>query len=827
MGNTINLRNFNLAQDWWKASILISLVIVSLFAAGWAASQGATVSYNVEIQAKIEAEIQYIQDRLDTPVNSSLSGLQKPFTEIIAMVDSYYCRQNGTDARLILPYSTNKTYIEQQSIGNVTTGSIYLKEMTLASGLTYGSTVLIIQQYQGQLSYYSNSALIYTVKAGSLNATVIYAATLNASTNYIQAYRLLVENGTSFPSSPSSGYIFFRTDLNAIYFYNGTDWTACAIGGASEDDDSMYLLTSSASNFLFQNGTRALTANWNTGAYGIYGATWLNSTNINLSGNLYFNQGQAINMTLWSGTSFPASPVVGQPFYRTDLGALYYYNGTWVATGTGATGPAGASGTVLGLPFSFLVFINTTATYMLNGTDGTIPYSSTNASVLIKNAINNASAIKGSVFIKAGNYPISPNIDANFNNTLIMGEGIGTRLYLPNDQPHGGSGDYAYHQVFAIVNCENVTIQNLCIDGNYLNNDWVTGQKSLLQIRNSHYVTIQNCWVLNGRTFGISIQAYSGEESYGVKVLNNILRKTMWNPIETLSYGGVVHNCLIQGNVITEFCDIGIAAPNDNVQNSKEISIINNVIFGNATGYGSETPNGGWGIRLEAGIRCTISGNTVSQCNRGYGDSAGGYNLVTGNTFQMNNTNALNGMEIWTSNNTITNNYIYEDVGTNWPAGIFLYTTAGNNLIENNFIFNEAGASQITGIQENGSPVGNVIRNNKILGMTSDVIVFTGTGQVCSGNIGYNPLGYIASWHTGLGTVIVDSGNNATIQSATTYTCAQSPKVIYLTAGTVTAIIVNGQTIAAVATTISIPLQPGDTFSVTFAVAPTIKVFGQ
>jgi len=445
----INLRNFNLAQDWWKASILMGLLIGVLFTAGYAASQGAQVS----IAVNIEAQILEIQERLDAPVNSSLAGMQKPYTEIISMVDSYYVRQNGTDGRLILPYSTNKTYIQQQSLGNVTTGSVYLKEITLASGLTYGSTVLVIQQYQGQLSYYSNSALIYTVKAGSLNATVLYAGILNASTNYVQTYRLLVENGTSFPSSPSSGYIFFRTDWNLLTFYNGTGWTNCTTG--SVDDLTVYLL---------KDGSRALTGNWNVGgSYGISGLTWLNTTNINLYGSLYFNQNQAVNMTFWGGTDFPASPIAGQPFFRTDLSILYYYNGTgWASSAGGAAGPAGADAVVNGLPFSYMIFVNSTATYMVNGTDGSIPYSSANASKVIQFALGNLTSGRTwqeKVLLK-GNYTLTNTIILQ-NYTWLELQGIVTLSTNANCDIIQNSNMTAGNN--------HVTIEGGIWDGNYAN----------------------------------------------------------------------------------------------------------------------------------------------------------------------------------------------------------------------------------------------------------------------------------------------------------------------------------------------------------------------
>lgn len=57
---------------------------------------------------------------------------------------------------------SNKTYIQQMAIGNLTTdfahpnngGTIYLKEVTLNTSLTFDAHILIIEAYQGLLTFY-------------------------------------------------------------------------------------------------------------------------------------------------------------------------------------------------------------------------------------------------------------------------------------------------------------------------------------------------------------------------------------------------------------------------------------------------------------------------------------------------------------------------------------------------------------------------------------------------------------------------------------------------------------------------------------------------
>ena len=56
-------------------------------------------------------------------------------------------------------FDTNKTYVEEQAILNLTVsgGTIYLKQVTLNTSLTYGANILIIQDYQGQMTFYRNN----------------------------------------------------------------------------------------------------------------------------------------------------------------------------------------------------------------------------------------------------------------------------------------------------------------------------------------------------------------------------------------------------------------------------------------------------------------------------------------------------------------------------------------------------------------------------------------------------------------------------------------------------------------------------------------------
>lgn len=144
-GQSISLNGLT----WSKTAMLCAI----LLCAGVAAYFGASVTVDISIQDRLNQ----IEMRLDTPVNSSLSGLQKPFDYIISPVDAYYCLQNGTDGKLNW-FSTNKTAVQAAAVGNLTSGgTILLKGCSLAaSNITIPAGIIVEERYQGNVTYYSS-----------------------------------------------------------------------------------------------------------------------------------------------------------------------------------------------------------------------------------------------------------------------------------------------------------------------------------------------------------------------------------------------------------------------------------------------------------------------------------------------------------------------------------------------------------------------------------------------------------------------------------------------------------------------------------------------
>lgn len=238
----------------------------------------------------------------------------------------------------------------------------------------------------------------------------------------------------------------------------------------------------------------------------------LEATNIYMDGSLDFNDQMATKMKFWSGTSFPLSPVAGQPYYRTDLKTLYVYDGaSWNNAGTGTLDSSAS--------YSYLVFINGTTTYMKNGTTGRIDYSSTNASKVFLFALGNSS-FGNTVYVKNGQYSI--------DTTLTMSQG-GVTL---EGESHGG--------VKLILATPNIPLIKLSSLGTF-----------------QYLFTLRNLWLQGvnlAGSIGVLVDSASpgniSDITYDKLIIQNFARSL----IEIRAYGGKtwnhwIQNCLLEDSV--------------------------------------------------------------------------------------------------------------------------------------------------------------------------------------------------------------------------------------------------------------------------------------
>lgn len=107
--------------------------------------------------------------------------------------------------------------------------------------------------------------------------------------------------------------MFFRSDLGFLYVQNDSQWVQLGTTLYSNLTGTPDLTV-----YLNKNGATALTGDWNIGgSYGVYGATWLNSTQINALG--FFLNGRQLGFV--QSASFIIDQNTTSGYYRAWYGA--------------------------------------------------------------------------------------------------------------------------------------------------------------------------------------------------------------------------------------------------------------------------------------------------------------------------------------------------------------------------------------------------------------------------------------------------------------------------------------------------------------------------
>jgi hypothetical protein len=199
----------------------------------------------------------------------------------------------------------------------------------------------------------------------SVNATTIYVTTIDAlNGDGTKVLKLVVENGTSFPASPVDRQVFFRSDLGFLYVQNNSMWVQLGTTLYSDLTGTPDLTV-----YLNKDGATTLTGDWNIGgSYGVYGATWLNATQINALG--FYLNGQQL------GFVQPASFII-------DQNATSGYYRAWY------------------------------------GANSTLAFQSTNASAVINDALSSGDY---TTLLRSGTYILDSSLIMDANDVLI-GEG--------------------------------------------------------------------------------------------------------------------------------------------------------------------------------------------------------------------------------------------------------------------------------------------------------------------------------------------------------------------------------------------------------------------
>ena len=564
----------------------------------------------------------------------------------------------------------------------------------------------------------------------------------------------------------------------------------------------------------------------------------------------------------WSTSSTTVSPtnIVLNDKVNSSLNVTsIYLNQTWWNDNNRTDAIANPVG-----PYSFLIYTEGTNYFGKNGTDEQICWSSTNASSIIGTAIGNATG-KGPVVLADGTYICDSNITLLSSTTLCGTSKQGTILKVKDGTASnfalltavGTSGSHI-HDVYVhdlTLDGNNASVASNYVSGiygNYVDNITVEACKFLnFNAAGMWFYTASGLMIDRNFFSGINLMVSAGDPDAAIHLTYTTNSTVTENQIFGCKRRGIdvctgVYTVTISDNIIGYCSEYGIS------MRAFDCTVMGNTIYGctiagilldqwtNNTVVNSNVcyQNVQNGIYCYYAFSNSISNNVITENgNEGiYFWGANSFNNIVGNTFRGN---AYNGLRFYNcANNTVTSNYFMENsqATTNSYSDIFLYSASNMTIQGNTFsVGSKANKVQYAINVNSATCTGEIIRYNIFQGGCATANTYFALiprkSVVMTGNIGYNPLGYIANpLYVASGdanSTIVDSGNNATWISARTYTNWGSPKLLVISGGTVTAIAFDGQTLFTSDTNCTFVLQPADTFSVTYSIAPTITVFGQ
>jgi hypothetical protein len=408
-------------------------------------------------------------------------------------------------------------------------------------------------------------------------------------------------------------------------------------------------------------------------------------------------------------------------------------------------------------PVSYIISLVETYVCLQNGTNGKLEYYSTNTSAVFNAAFGNLTN-GGIVLVRGGLYNFT-NPFCVSNNSGLYGEGYATHFYLANNRPNS-SHDNWVQWCFIITDesksIENVTVDSVRFDGNYLNNPKlgnITHDTGCIVAYSARHWRVQNCWFENHRFIGLDFAAYT-QSSYDNVVTNchfiNDQSKGLQFDGGSL---GALYECEVSDNYFSgSISDIAF----DCSGKAHDIIFEGNLI-GNVTGTlgGSNDRSG---IKIEDSSCCIISDNIIyaaeciSDSNNGLGNNTIAYN-------QCHIVDSIKGAEpvgihISTSHNTVVGNTLY-DHSENSTYGILIDSFARSNLVESNKFHQINSKGWDCGIQDKGTD--NVYIFNDV-SEAQTAFSLLGQNPIIRFNIGYN-TGYGADAQTASYIVYTDGTN--------------------------------------------------------------------
>jgi hypothetical protein len=699
-----------------------------------------------------------------------------------------------------------------------------------ATGITVsvyaGATCLIDDYNAGRIRYYSSGTLVFDENMSVSSLTVSGAAianSFNASTYYVGGVNVtgnMLTGGSSWQGSWNSTVAQIITN------------SAIAWGKITNANTTVHQLITLYQNFNWQSAWNSTVSNI------IFNAAiiWSHISNANSTVNQLIaastiawshilNANSTVHQLIIQYQNFAWQSTWNATVQQLASSLTHLYASSWVNSTKFYL-----SGSWLGFiePYTFIIDKSGSYSRAWYGANSTLAFQSTNASTIF-----NAVSSGNDIFVKAGFYNFTNPVHVS-NNTNWFGEGYDTWLYLAENRPN--SNDNYWHQwcIFDTLDntvVENVTIQNMRFDGNYLNNNLfgsVTHGVACIWLAGARHVTVQNCWIVNHRMFGLDFAAY-GRNSYDNHILRSVFENNQWNQIELNAGDHTIYGCSIEYNYCSGSCgDISINTYGYGSAVARNIRIVGNTIDG-MTGTQGSSGDPHYGIKLECSGDCIVSNNIIRGCSQPIADDSfgdGNHTISENYIYMVDSANTQFGIYVVKNNTVVTGNHVWSPP-TNDTECIYFREGYGNRIASDNVII-QVGTGSTDGIKFRGR--GDQIIGNYLVGIADNKIKIgvDATLFTIRDNTGYNPIGYEATPIWGSTHIIVDPdrGSNATWVSAVTYTNVGSAKNLYISGGTVTVITVDGVTLYT-ATGVYVHLEPLDTFSITFSSAPTIKVIGE
>jgi len=601
---------------------------------------------------------------------------------------------------------------------------------------------------------------------GNIIATSLTVALINNTDGYVQLARALTESGTTYPTDPAVGYLYYRTDLQALYIWTGLSWVTCMTATLPPGTISYNDLSDKPdmSVFLLENGTNALTSNWNVGSYGIYGLTYITST--------------AVTTTLLNATTFYGYTYYWNNQNRTDV--LAYPTA----------------------PYSYIIDKVSSTYRRKNGTTGNIDSQSTNASAVIDPCI----VANTTILFREGTYNINYLLPVDVSNIHFTGSGWGTQFNIAS-----GCG----FNISSATNLYDIRFEDIYFYGTTSTSFAITSMMPT-NIRDSNLL-IRNCRFDNFLgPLGTTVNLQNLEESH---IENNFFYQTTGTHLQFTSDDYDSGNVYITGNVFyisynNTFENAICLTTLDNDGSNGMIGwyhIQNNHVWGNTAGY--RTSNLFLNLTTVEG---TIKGIDVSDNRVEYSRfmetkcANSTWNIKNLNIHDNRITETSNTVKFvsWdgnTQNSMFHNNYIQADGSScTWFEDNCTSSTQWNMCMDNQFVSG----------------------NTQTFTPSQSTFVHGNFGVGASYTIKVMGADYL---HNSAGTAVCNWGAAAgNLTSAVAYLVRNNDVYLNVTGGTVTAIQIidpTNSTITTIGTSctwLRIPI--GFRFNVTYSASPIIAL---